>query len=515
MIANMQPRRWLSEVWRQCDDEGCPDRVGGGGLNFFSAESLAAAAEGTLQGGAAPAGELTGVSIDTRGDLRGQAFVALKGASFDGHDFLDAACKNGAAVLVIEAAHAARVPRGAAAIIVRDTRLALQRMALVWRGQFHGKVVAITGSVGKTTTRRLLAGAIADSSTVCASPKSFNNDIGVPLTIMSARHTHQYLLIEIGTNHPGEVAALGAMAQAQIAILTMAGRSHLLGLGSIEAVAREKASLVATMSPAAVVLVNGDCEPLMRAVVSELALRSDIRLVTFGLGANCDWRLLGREAHGHAVQLVRVGTGAGTVQFRLALPGEHNALNATAALAAADELGVSQAHAVAGLAQVQPADMRFTPTQVNGITVYNDAYNANPESMLAAIRTFAEVTRGGSRRIVCLGDMLELGDSARQLHGEVGRVLATAFDGSPPDLVFLVGSLSAGTAQALREAAPHAAVVHHAMMSSRASDDLLALLQPGDGLLLKGSRGSEMERILQSLHNCGNSSKRSDTCSTT
>ena len=234
-----------------------------------------------------------GVGTDTREDLRGKLFVALRGENFDAHRFLaDAQARGAAAALVDRRAGEYVRPAGLPLLEVGDTRVALGDLGRWWRRRLRGKVVAITGSSGKTTTRRIVDAALASTMTGSASPKSFNNDIGVPLTLLGAQPADGYLVVEVGMNHPDEISPLARMAAPAVAIITMAGRAHLGGMGSVQAIIDEKSTLVDGLGTLGIAIVNGDQPPLVAAV--EARVKPGVRVVTFGMGEGCLWRIVAR-----------------------------------------------------------------------------------------------------------------------------------------------------------------------------------------------------------------------------
>ncbi|MFO0962960.1 MAG: UDP-N-acetylmuramoyl-tripeptide--D-alanyl-D-alanine ligase [Phycisphaerales bacterium] len=439
----------------------------------------------------------SGVATDTREPMRGALFVALRGERFDAHQFLAQAAAAGAvAALVDRKAGSYERPPGLPLLEVGDTRAALADLARTWRARLRGKVVAITGSSGKTTTRRLVHAALGTTMSGSASPKSYNNDIGVPLTILGADAAHGYLVAEIGMSNPGEIAPLSRLAAPQVAIITMAGRAHLGGMGSVDAIIQEKSSLVDGLHTTGIALVNGDQPRLVAAV--QARLKPGVRLVTFGTSPGCQWRLVGRQALGER-QSVRIAEPDGTEwSCELGLPGDYNAMNALAAAACARLLGVDPARVGAAFAAIAPSEMRMVRQELGGLAVYNDAYNANPDAVQAALRAFAELGAGARRRVAVLGDMLELGDASAALHAEVARAAVASGAG----LLVFVGAESAHGAQEARRlvaegGAPE--ILHVPALDDAGVARIAQALRPGDAILLKGSRGSRMERLVQAL----------------
>lgn len=439
---------------------------------------------------------MNGVGTDTRDDLRGKLFIALRGEQFDAHAFLAEAMARGAvAAMVDRRAGSFDRPPGLPLLEVGDTRRALGDLGRWWRGRLRTKVVAITGSSGKTTTRRMVQAALASTMKGSASPKSYNNDIGVPLTLLAADSSHAYLVVEIGMNHPGEISPLARMAAPQIAIITMAGRAHLGGMGSTEAIIQEKASIVDGLGTLGIVLVNGEQPKLVAAV--EARVKPGVRVVTFGMSPACQWQLLQRTPGGGA-QLVRIREPDGSEwPCPIGMPGEYNAMNALAAVACARILGVPTENIAQALAEVRPADMRMTRQDFAGISIYNDAYNANPDAVVAALGAFIELTCDATRRVTVLGDMLELGADSPSLHAEVGSAVAKSGIG----LAIFVGPESAHGAAQVSKLAPGMTVLHLPALDDLGLAAISEQLRVGDVILLKGSRGSRMERLVESLAN--------------
>jgi len=443
---------------------------------------------------------ITGLSTDSRTIRPGQVFVALRGEHFDGHGFVADAAKAGSPLVVLEDADA--VPPGGlggcGVIRVADTGKALLKLAAAYRASLkRTKVVAVCGSNGKTTTVRLIEHLLRSTGMRgTASAKSFNNAVGVPLTVLSAKENDQYLICEIGTNHPGEIAALAETVRPDLAVITSIGREHLEGLGDLTGVAAEEASVLKFLAPGGWAIVNGDAREL------DDHLKGIKSLVTFGHNPGATLRL-GDAAH-------RVEGGKACVEFsingrqrcRLGLVGEHNAMNALAALAVARRLGVDEQKAVAALATAGGAGgggMRLEIADIAGVIVINDAYNANPDSMIAGIRTVVGLAKAGmgNGRVVCvLGEMLELGAASGAGHCAV----ASSLDASGIDLAVLVG---AGMKAAQKELVSRGWGGERLKFFENAEGTnavlLASLLRPGDLVLVKGSRRVRLERVVAEI----------------
>ncbi|MBX3356003.1 MAG: UDP-N-acetylmuramoyl-tripeptide--D-alanyl-D-alanine ligase [Phycisphaeraceae bacterium] len=444
-----------------------------------------------------PEGALRGVGIDSRESLDGFLFVAIRGERLDGHDFLADAFVHRARAALIERP-LAQTP--GPCLLVPSTRAALTALARHTRECFTGRAAAVTGSCGKTTTRRLIASILEQIGPTVQSPRSFNNDLGVPLTILALRSHHRHLVAEVGMNAPGEIEPLVRLVRPHVSVITMIGHAHLERLGSVEAIAREKASIVTGLEPDGTVVLPAASELATHAVNEALEhhgrCASTPRL-TFGLRQG-DARLLSRSA-GPAGDDIEIAGPWGVLHLRLALSGEHNAMNAVAAAAAAHALGANADAIRDGLMAVRPSEMRFVRESLGRFTLLNDAYNANPEAMRASITAFAEIERGATRRVTLLGEMLELGAQSHALHESLGTWLASAMAGAPPDLAIFVGEGSAPMAESFHRAAPGAPLVRLPDTSSASVETLLAALRPGDSVLVKASRGAALEKLIAGL----------------
>lgn len=479
-------------------------------MTFWTPESIRAAVAGTwlARTPASDRARPEGVAIDSRTIRPGQVFLALKGDRFDGHAFVPAAIAAGASMLIVERADAlpASLPEGTAALRVPDSRKALLRLAAAYRASLAAtKVIAVGGSNGKTTTTRLIHAILSTRLRGTCSAKSFNNDVGVPLTILSARESDQYLICEVGSNAPGEIALLAAVVRPDIAVITSIGREHLERLGSLEGVAREEAAMLPEVRPGGAAIVPADAPVLLDH--ARAAAADGRTVVTFGRAAEADLRLTAFEhvasdpaPSDPTPDAIRFQVNA-RQSFQAPMVGEHNALNALAAIAVARRLGLSDAEIARGLAGVVVPDMRLQRTLVGGIHVVNDAYNANPDSTLAALRAFAAINAAAPRRVVVLGDNLELGDAGPDAHREIGRAILALAGGRAIDLLVAVGPLASIAADTVESAAQAAGprVVRFPDLDEGRDRAAAALLRPGDCVLLKGSRRVALERVVAAL----------------
>jgi len=426
-----------------------------------------------------------GVATDSRTAREGELFFALRGARFDGHAFLAQAAAAGCCAAVV--ADDAAIDCAAAAafpgrlIAVADTTRALGDLAAHHRRLVRAAVVAVTGSNGKTTVKRMVHHILSRRLRGSASPKSFNNAVGVPLTLLAVAPDDDYVVCELGTNAPGEIAALAEMSRPDVAVITSVGPSHLERFGTVERIAAEKAAILGPLAGDGLAVVWADSEPLDRAVRPY-----GRRPVRFGQSPSADLRLTGREARGSRQRFQLNGQ----AWFDLPLPGRHNALNALAAVATAGRFGFSPRQAGEALADFRGEPMRLEWQALAGGTVINDAYNANPASLAAAAEVLAAA--GGRRKVIIVGDMLELGEQAEALHLQAGRGLAAA----GVDLVVAVGALGRYIAQGAAEDGCAAAAFDDVPAAAARMGELLAA---GDTVLLKASRGAALERLLDSV----------------
>jgi UDP-N-acetylmuramoyl-tripeptide--D-alanyl-D-alanine ligase len=428
---------------------------------------------------------VAGVSLDSRSLGVGEAFFAIRGHRLDGHDFLADAAGRGAACLVVHNVPD-RVPAAVPLVLVDDTTRALGRLAGWHRRRFAGPVVAVTGSNGKTTVTEMTAAVLGARHRVLRPEGSFNNQWGLPLTLLRVGPEHQALVVEIGTNRRGEIAALAALAAPSVAIVTAVAAVHTEFLGSLDGVREEKADLVRALGPDGCAVLNAD-DPRVAGMAGE----TRGRVLTYGRAPAADVRSADEREDDAGLAFTLV-VGAMSEPVRLAFAGRHNVTNALAAAAAGLALGLTPPEIARGLAAARPVKGRCIWRRAGAVRVLDDTYNANPASVAAALAT-AAAHRGGGRLLVTLGDMLELGDIADAEHAEVGRRVAAAgareFLGLGPRMARAV---EAARAAGLAEA-------HHAVTFEDAVAHLAKRVGPGDLVLVKGSRGMRMERIVDAL----------------
>ena len=426
--------------------------------------------------------------IDSRGARPGDLFFAIKGERFDGHDFVSEVAARGVAAVVVEQKKVPASLPDCAVLVVADTRAALGRFAAVYRREFQLPVIAVAGSNGKTTTKELLAAVLRQKLATLWSEASFNNDIGVPLTLLRLDRSHQAAVLEAGTNHPGELAPLVEMIRPRYGVLTNIGREHLEFFGNLAGVAQEEGCLADLLPADGKLWVNGD-----NAWTDQIAKRTRATVVRIGFGERNDWRArsirLDKNGVTFRVEAPRVDWAG---EYRINLLGRHQVTNALFAAAVSEELGLGRLALRDGLAECQPPRMRLQFWEANGVRVLDDAYNANADSTLAALETLSGLPLQG-RRVAVLGDMNELGADSEAAHAEVGRRAAELGVGQ----LFAVGKMAAVTARAAREAGL-ARVIEFADVEA-AVNAVKGFLKAGDVVLLKASRASRLERIAATL----------------
>lgn len=434
-------------------------------------------------GAADPSGAVSAVCTDTRQMTPGSLFVALRGEHFDGHEFLEQAARGGAIAALVDRLPPA-MPAHLRAICVPDARAAMGKLAKSVRSQLRGKVIAVAGSNGKTSTKCLIESVLRTTLRGSVSPKSFNNNVGVPLSIFPADAAQDYLVLELGTNHPGEIGDLTRIAAPDIAIITNCAQEHLEGLGDLDGVRRENASIIEGLAPGGLLIAHGDDAELVQIIDESAAKR-----ILFGFGPDND--LVAEEIEcaesGTSFSIASDGPRAWTPML-----GKHVAANALAAIAVGRAMGLADKQIVAGLRTATAPPMRLQLRRVGAIRILNDAYNANPASMRAAVEMLATLP-ARCRRLAVLGDMLELGDHSAEAHRQIGRIVARDF---PPDLLICVGAQARTIADAaVSDGFPADRVEHF----RSAADKIAKLMLPGDLVLLKASRAIGLEAVERAI----------------
>jgi UDP-N-acetylmuramoyl-tripeptide--D-alanyl-D-alanine ligase len=436
------------------------------------------------------AAALSGVSIDSRTVERGELFFAIVGPSHDGHAFLENALDRGAAALIVERGRALPDALAVPVITVEDTTRALGCLATGHRSEFDGPVVAITGSNGKTTTKEMCAAILSVSAPCHRTPGNLNNQYGLPLTLLGRSEADRSLVVELGMNHRGEIAQLIDIAKPTVGVITNVGTAHIEFLGSREEIAREKGDLVARLPAEGTAVLNAD-DPLVLAQRD----RTSARMISFGTSIDADVRggdIEWIDDRGYRFEL-ETPVGRGTIEVQGL--GPTTVSNALAAAAAALAAGASVTDITKGLANYQGIKGRLERRELSGgITLIDDTYNANPQSMEAGLRLLSEI-KGAHRTVAILGDMGELGNTAEAAHRELGQLAATL----GIDFLIALGARAqtvvAGAVESGMEMARAVAAADHGDASERACD----FLREHDAVLVKGSRSMRMERVVESI----------------
>lgn len=458
---------------------------------WTSAAMMEAMCAGTR--GALP-DDVTGISIDSRTLSPGEAYFAIKGDVHDGHDFVEVALKNGASLAVVAKTHADKFPADARLLIVDDVLAGLVDLAKASRARLGAKVIAVTGSVGKTSTKEALRTVLSPQGETHASVASFNNHWGVPLTLARCPASVKFAVFEIGMNHAGEITPLVKMVRPHVAIITTVEPVHLEFFSGIEAIADAKAEIFSGIEQGGAAVLNRDNSQFAR--LSKSAKSAKIkRIVSFGSDKKADARLIDVSLH-PACSTVRATILGQDITYKIAMPGRHMVMNSLAVLAAASLAGADLALSALALAQLKPASgrgVREVLTLSEGTaTLIDESYNANPASMTAAITVLGQAEVGPrGRRIAVLGDMLELGATGPDLH----RGLAEAIKMNGIDSVFCCGPLMRN----LWEALPSTKKGGYADSSAELERQVISAVGTGDALMVKGSLGSRMKLIVTAL----------------
>lgn len=430
-----------------------------------------------------------GVGIDSRTATAGQVFVAVKGAHFDGHDYLMEAVGKGVKAVVVKRG-TSNIPGGICAIEVVDTVGALGDIASWWRGHFDVPCVAITGSNGKSTTKEMTAAVVGILGDLLKTEGNYNNLIGLPLTVFRWNKKHRAVILEMGMNAPGEIKRLTEIARPSVGLITNVTAAHLEKLHSVEAVALAKGELFETMNSGGIAVVN-DEDPWVRKIASAYGGQK----ISFGMRNDSDVRFLNMETNGLDTMDLAVSVLGREYHVSLPVPGVHNVMNALASIAVGVALKLEPDLTVGRLSDFRPMAMRFERIQLsNGVRVVNDSYNANPESMRVAFRTVGSAKRAG-RFVAALGDMLELGDASSDLHRGIGEDAARM----GVELLYLVGDFADEVAEGAIDAGMAPSCVNKCSSVREMEGLLRRELSAGDVLLVKGSRGTRMERVVDGL----------------
>ena len=450
---------------------------------------IARIVSGTVVNGS-PSIVVKGVSKDTRTIEQGNLYVPIIGMRFDGHSFAGEAFRLGASASFWQRDHEG-APEGVPLVLVDDALEALQQLAAAYRQQLPVKIVGVTGSNGKTTTKDMISSVLSVKYRVHKTEGNLNTDIGLPLTILQMDEQTEYAVLEMGMRGFGEIELLTKIARPDAAVITMIGEAHLERLGSREGIARAKLEILSGLREDGLFVYNGD-EPLLEQFLPNTAKPAGMRTIRFG------WQ----DGNDLVPEQVRVETG-GTrflvksepgIELNIPIPGRHNVLNALAAMAIGKHFGLSAEEIASGLHAVRSSGMRIELEKApSGLTIINDAYNASPSSTRAAIQLLAEL-EGYRNKIAILGDMLELGEREAEYHRQIGKLLQPEKIG----YLFAYGPLSKHTAEAAAETYPPGRVFWFADKEQLAAA-AANVAGPQDAVLVKGSRGMSLEEVVDRL----------------
>jgi UDP-N-acetylmuramoyl-tripeptide--D-alanyl-D-alanine ligase len=427
------------------------------------------------------------ISTDSRTLKRGELFVALRGENFDAHNFVESAAKGGAAGAIVHSNWMGKIPANFALIRTEDTLQAYQNLAANYRNSLSLNVVAITGSNGKTSTKDFTAAVLGRRFRVTKTQGNFNNHVGLPRTMLEATSQDEVAVWEIGMNHPGEVAVLAKLAAPDAAIITNVGVAHIEFMGSREAIAVEKGALAQAVGPEGTVILNAD-DPFSKSIAARTSAKVILAGTTEGTVRASE---ITQSANGTDFTILE---GAHRCRAQLPMPGLHMVQNALLGVAAGRIFGLSLEDCAAGLAAAPLTKARLQIKEIHGVQFIDDSYNANPDSMKAALRTLVELDADG-KRIAVLGEMRELGDESERSHCEVGETAAVL----GVDHVIAIGNVAA----AISNAAERAGLGNSRAVNSttEAAEILVKIAEPGDLVLIKGSRAARTERVMEEFGN--------------
>lgn len=479
-------------------------------MNGLKAVTLAQAVGGKLLSGDGEA-LITSVSINSKEIQQGALFVPIIGERVDAHNFIDMALEAGA-VATFTQREIKEYREGKVYIQVADTLHALQLAAAFYRSQFSIPLIGITGSVGKTTTKEMIAVALSTEKKVLKTKGNMNSQIGLPLMMFELEENMEVAVIEMGMSEVGEMHRLSLVAKPDMAVMTNIGVSHIGQLGSKENIRREKLNIIDEFSKDSPIFVNGD-DTLLHEIKEFVDVRkqggelskelfdkdtyeklADIQVVEFGTGENCNYRGENVRTVGEHTHFTYVSE-SGREEIVLSVLGNHNVNNAVVALAIAEKLGIKPSVAKEGLKSYQPIDKRGQVFEVNGIKVIDDTYNASPDSMKSGADTLLAM-KNLKRRILVLADVLELGEVSRECHYEVGSYLA----GKNIDAVVCVGTEAKAICDGVKENTD-GILTRHFTDKAQAISFLKEYIVQGDGVLVKGSRGMHMEEVVEAVKN--------------
>lgn len=455
-------------------------------MNRLSISEIAEFAGATVSSGPGNV-SIDKISTDSRTLKHGEFFVALRGENFDAHNFVESVAKAGAAGAIVDSNWTGKIPENFALIRTEDTLQAYQNLAANYRKALPLKVVAITGSNGKTSTKDFTAAILGRRFRVTKTEGNFNNHVGLPRTMLEATSQDEVAVWEIGMNHPGEVAVLAKLAAPDAAIITNIGTAHIEFMGSREAIAAEKGSLARAVGREGTVILNAD-DPFSRSIAPSTSAKVILAGTTDGTIRAGE---ITQSANGTDFTILE---GAHRCRAQLPVPGLHMVQNALLGIAAGRIFGLSLEECAAGLAAAPLTKARLQIKEIHGVQFIDDSYNANPDSMKAALRTLVELDTDG-KRIAVLGEMRELGDESERGHLEVGETAAAL----RVDYLIAIGKVAAAIARAAERAGLEK--TRAVTSTSDAAGILVEIAEPGDLVLIKGSRAARTERVMEEFGN--------------
>ncbi len=452
----------------------------------FDCTELIKAVDGQLLWGN-PNKVFEGITTDSRKVTRDNLFIPLVGEKFDGHDYIEQCFNSGATVCLTQKTIPETVD--CTAVFVKDTAKALRDLATWHRNKYNIPVVGITGSVGKTSTKDMIACVLAKKYEVLKTQGNFNNEIGLPLTLMNLEEKHEAAVIEMGMSGFGEISRLTAVAQPNIAVITNIGVSHIEKLGSRQGILKAKLEILEGLQPGSLVVLNGD-DPLLREQRGKLGFDT----VFYGMDTSLDYSAENYQSMGEEGTSFTISITGTAYRVRIPVPGVHNVYNALAAIAVGVKMNIPMEIIIQGISEYSPGNMRQNIITYKGIKIINDAYNASPQSMQAAINVLEELS-AKSRGIAVLGDMLEMGDMEKELHYSVGSFIKDR----KIDFLITVGYASKNITQAVLDSGNNSIKTCHFENNNDALNYIESIVNQGDYILIKGSRGMKMEQIAEGL----------------
>lgn len=432
--------------------------------------------------------EFSNITTDSRKINIGDFFIPLVGEKFDGHDYIVPSFEQGVSGCLTQKDTSGH--EGKVVIRVDDTLCALRKLSAYYRQRFNIPFVGITGSVGKTSTKDMVSGVLSKKFNVLKTQGNFNNEIGVPLTVFNIEASHEAAVVEMGMSGFGEISRLTSIVRPDIAVITNIGLSHLEKLGSRQNILRAKMEIFEGLKTNGLVILNGD-DNLLNGLKDLL----NFRTVFYGMEDGLDYQAYNISSQGEMGTSFELAIGNYSYKVHVPVPGIHNIHNALAAIAVGIELKIPVDDIIKGIGEFSPSKMRLNIIDLNGIKIINDAYNASPHSMEAAINVLKDVAKDNDRTIAVLGDMLELGDITVKAHREVGKYAVS----KNVNYVVAVGEKGKDIADGALEAGAAEDRVFHFRDNSEAGKFLLDFTKTGDVLVVKGSRGMKMEEIVNLL----------------